>query len=154
MKRLARIEIGLAAAAAGLALVASIYFIVALLGQRQVCYGMRADKLLCQSVSFQTAERLALVVVTVLAFFIGGAVGAWFHQRAKENSARGVSLGLLVTCAIFVFCMTIPALSGPGLFLLPSMLLLLTSAAIGLYPSALDTWREIKGTTTPQHTQR
>ncbi len=145
-KRLAQIELGAALAAAGLALVTSIFFLFALLGQRQVCYGMRADKLLCQSISLATAARFALVVVTVLAFFAGGAIGAWFHQRAKDGSGRGVALGVLATCAVFVVCMVLPALNGPGLFLLPSTALLLVAAALGLYPALRETWQEVRGT--------
>jgi hypothetical protein len=146
MKRLAQIELGAALAAAALALVASLYFLVALLGERRVCYGMRADKLLCQAVTFATAERFALVVVTVLAFFAGGAAGAWFHQRAKDAAGRGVALGILCTCAVFAVCMVVPALNGPGLFLLPSTLLLAVAAAIGLSPSVRDTWLEVRNT--------
>ena len=57
-----------------------------------------------------------------------------------------MALGVLATCAVFVVCMVLPALNGPGLFLLPSTALLLVAAALGLYPALRETWQEVRGT--------
>ncbi|HEX6122367.1 MAG TPA: hypothetical protein VFY89_04370, partial [Ktedonobacterales bacterium] len=46
LERMARIELGLALVAAGLALVTCGYFIFALLGEHEVCYGIQSDKLI------------------------------------------------------------------------------------------------------------
>ncbi|MBF6590351.1 MAG: hypothetical protein IVW57_07445 [Ktedonobacterales bacterium] len=143
MSRIARTEVGLALAAGGLAVIASLYFIIALIGQREVCYGVRASKLRCETITLMTPARMALVMTTVLAFYAGGIAGAWLHQRAKEPGARAAALGLLCTCAVFVLSMTVPLIQGAGFFLLPSMLLLVAAAVVGLYPATRETWREL-----------
>lgn len=132
MTRVTRAEVGVAFFAAGLALLTAIYLIFSLFGQRQICYGVQADRLVCQPVSFAAAERPALVIITILAFYFGGAAGAWLHARAKEPTARSAAFGLLCTCAIFLLCIVVPALNGSGLFLAPSMLLMLIAALLGL----------------------
>jgi hypothetical protein len=149
-----RIEVGLALGAAGLALVTCGYFIVSLLGEHEVCYGIQAKKLICEPMSLQSAERLALVVATILVFFAVAAAGAWFHQRAKESGARSAALGTMCTAAVFIICMTAPALNGVGLFLLPATVLMLAAAGVALYPAARNTWREIASETHAATSQR
>jgi hypothetical protein len=138
-----RIEIGLALGAAGLALATCSYFIFALLGEHEVCYGIQSDKLICEPISLQAATRLTLVVATILAFFGIAAAGAWFHHHAKQAGARSAGLGTLCTATVFIICMTAPALNGVGFFLVPATVLILAATGVGLYPAALDTWREI-----------
>lgn len=137
MKRIPRAETLLALVAAVLAAVASLYLVVTLYAQHEVCYGIRARALLCTHLTPQsfplTAARTVVVLGTLALLYGGALIGAWFHERAREPSARGAALGLLCTCAVLLLTLTAPAIGGPGFFLIPSTLLMLVAAGLGLY---------------------
>ncbi|HEV8193016.1 MAG TPA: hypothetical protein VGP82_16250, partial [Ktedonobacterales bacterium] len=125
MNRLARAETWLALAALALAVLISLYLVISMFGANEVCYGISSRSVLCTPLKPGTVEytqvtgRLLFVLVTVLVLYAGGALGAWGHARAKEPSARSASLGLLCACAFFLLGLTIPAIAGPGFFLIP-----------------------------------
>lgn len=130
--RLPRVETGLGVAAGVVALLTLGYLGVSLLGEHEVCYGTDVTKLVCQPLAADAIGRLAVVLGIMLVLYAGGVLGAWFHVRAQEPTARSASLGLLWMCAIFLLCVVTTALQGPGFFLLPSMVLLFAAAVVGL----------------------
>jgi hypothetical protein len=151
VNRLARIEIGLALASLALAILASLYLVISMFGAHEVCYGISSRAILCNPLKPGTAEyaqvagRLLFVILTLLVLYVGGALGAWWHQRAKEPSARSAALGLLCACAFFLLGVTIPAVSGAGFFLIPSTTLMAAAAVLGLVGLLLDTRTQARG---------
>ena len=147
MNRLARAETWLALAALALAVLACLYLMISLFGANEVCYGISSRSVLCTPLKpgtddfTQAAGRLLFVLVTVLVLYAGAALGAWGHERAKESSTRSAALGLLCTCTFFILGFTIPAVSGPGFFLVPSTALVSVASVIGLY-RLFQEWRD------------
>jgi hypothetical protein len=133
LSRIARLEIGLALAALAVALVTSVALTVSVLVQRQACYGTRLFKNPCFPVTPDVTLRLALVLLVVLALYAGALLAAWGQHRAQESSARTTAFMGMVTCVILLLAMTLSAVSGPGFYLLPSLVLLLAAVAVGIF---------------------
>jgi hypothetical protein len=118
-------------AAIVLAVAAAIYLLVTLLMEHEVCYGMSADRLLCQPADAVAIERAALVLLYPGVLFVGAAVGAFWHTKATEPSARNTAYGLLVTSVAVLILIVAPALLGAGLFLAPATLVITITAILG-----------------------
>ncbi len=110
---------------------AAIYLLVTLLTEHEVCYGLSADRLLCQPVDVVAAERAALVLLYPGILFVGAAVGAFWHTRATDPGARSAGYGLLVSSVVVLIGIVVPALSGAGLFLAPATLVITVTAILG-----------------------
>ncbi len=124
----------------GVAALTSAYLLFMLLSEHETCYGMQADKLLCQPVDAIAAARGALVLLFPGVLFIGGAIGALWQTRASLSDNRNAAYGLLVTCTLLLIGIVTPALAGAGLFLLPATLLMVVVAALGTVKFVHD-WR-------------
>jgi prepilin signal peptidase PulO-like enzyme (type II secretory pathway) len=132
MNRLARLQIGLAAAALLLTALVGLFFIVQVLVENEACYGVSAFKNPCEPASPSSIGRLLLVIAVVLALFAVGWLAARGQQRAQEPSARTAALMLLVTCTVILLGVTLSSLGGAGLYFLPGALLLLAAAITGV----------------------
>ena len=131
MTRLARAERITTIVAIVLGAAAAIYLLVTLLTEHEVCYGMRADRLLCQPVDAVAAERAALVLLYPGVLFAAAAVAAFWQTRATEPGARSTAYGLLVTSVVVLIGIVVPALAGAGLFLAPATLAITVAAVFG-----------------------
>lgn len=131
MSGLARAERIVTVIAIALAAAAAIYLLVTLLTEHEVCYGMRADRLLCQPVDAVAAERAALVLLYPGVLFVGAAVGAFWQTRATEPGARSTAYGLLATSVVVLIGIVVPAFAGAGLFLAPATLVITVAAILG-----------------------
>lgn len=151
-KRINQIEIGLALAALLIALIASLYLAITTFAAHETCYGISANKILCHPLSgntlAQTAARIVLVLSIVLVLYAAGVAAAWWQARTRQSDARWTAFMALVTCALTVLAITLPALEGVGVFFLPSSLLLLVAAAVGL-PALLQANRSDAPPSTP-----
>lgn len=139
MNRYLRIEIGTAIAALVLAMGAGIYLAYTTFTENEVCYGISNRKIICQHLTpgsleaAQAGGRLFVVLSIVLSLYAASVLGAWWQGRAQDPSARTTAYLVLVTCTATVIGMTLPAISGTGFFFLPSMLVLVVSAIVGLF---------------------
>lgn len=124
MRRIADAERILTYIAVALAAVAAAYLLFMLFSQHETCYGMQADRLLCQPVDAVAAARSALVLLFPGVLMVGAAAGALWHSRAQAPDARSAAYGLLVTSALLFVGIIIPAMSGAGLFLAPAALVI------------------------------
>jgi hypothetical protein len=140
MRRISGAERILTYVAVGLAAVTAAYLLFMLLSQHETCYGMQADKLLCQPVDAVAAARGAVVLLFPGILFFGAAVGALWQTRASTSDNRNAAFGLLVTCTLLLIGIIVPALSGAGFFLAPATLLMTIVAIIGTVKFAQD-WR-------------
>jgi hypothetical protein len=129
--RLARAERITTIVAIVLGVAASIYLLVTLLTEHEVCYGMRADRLLCQPVDAVAAERAALVLLYPGVLFAAAAVAAFWQTRTAEPGARNTAYGLLVSSVVVLIGIIVPALAGAGLFLAPATLAITVAAVLG-----------------------
>jgi hypothetical protein len=138
VNRYLRLELYAALAAFGLALIAGLYLAVATFAQHEACYGMVAGKLTCQTLVpgtleyAQAAGRAAFVLSTVLALYGIGALGAWWQSRTKDPSARTTAYMVVVSCALLNLAITLPAIGGVGFYFIPSTVLALVTAVLGL----------------------
>ncbi len=132
MSRLGRIQIGLALAAFLAAFLSSVYLAASVLVQRQACYGVRPVKNPCATLDAQVVLRLVLVLAIVLAFYAGAALLALAQQRAADPFARTTALMFLILLTLLIMGMTLSALAGPGLYLLPALVLLVASLLVGI----------------------
>jgi hypothetical protein len=138
VNRYLRLELYAAVAAFGLALIAGLYLAIATFAQHEACYGMVAGKLTCQTLVpgsleyAQAAGRAAFVLSTVLALYGIGALGAWWQSRTKDPSARTTAYMLVVSCALLDLAITLPAIGGVGFYFIPSTILALVTAVLGL----------------------
>ena len=128
---LARAERIATIVASVLGVVAAIYLLVTLLTEHEVCYGLQANRLLCQPVDVIAAERAALVLLYPGVLFVGATAGAFWHTRATDPSARSTAYGLLVSCVVVLIGIIVPAIAGAGLFLLPATLVITVAAVLG-----------------------
>lgn len=126
--------------AVALAALAAAYLLFTLLSEHEVCYGMQADKLLCQPVDGIAAARGALVLLFPGVLFVGAAVGALWHTRATAPDARSTAYGLLVTSTVVLIGIVVPALSGAGFFLAPATALMAVVAILSTVKFVQD-WR-------------
>lgn len=140
MRRINEAERILTYVSVALAVVAAAYLLFMLFSEHQTCYGMQADKLLCQPVDAVAAARGALVLMFPGVLFVGAAVGALWQTRASAPDARNTAFGLLVTSTLLLLGIIVPALAGAGLFLAPAALLMLVVAILGTIKFVLD-WR-------------
>ena len=138
IERYGLIELLTAAAALGLALIASVYLAVMTYGQGEACYGMVAGKVLCKKLApgsqdlAQAAARTALVLSIVIVLYAVGMAAAWWQNRTAASDARTTAYMIVVTSAITLLAITLPALGGPGFYFLPSTLLTVVAAVVGL----------------------
>jgi hypothetical protein len=136
VKHIGRIELGVALAALALALIAGLYLVITTFAQKQECYGIQNTKIVCHPLTPDnlgpTAARLTVSLGIVLVLYAGGALSAWGQQRAQQPDARLTAYLALVTCALTILGFTLPALAGVGFFFVPSTLLMLVAALIGL----------------------
>ena len=139
-RRISGAERIMAYVAVGVAALTSAYLLFMLLSEHETCYGMQADKLLCQPVDAIAAARGALVLLFPGVLFIGGAIGALWQTRASLSENRNAAFGLLVTCTVLLIGIVAPALAGAGYFLLPATLLMIVVAALGTVKFVQD-WR-------------
>jgi hypothetical protein len=134
--RTARIEIGTVLAAFVLAIAAGLYLVITTFVANETCYGISNAKIVCHPLTgvdlAQTGARMVIVLSTVWALFLGSLGAAWWQSRASEPGARSTAYLVLVTCAVTVVSITIPAISGVGFFFVPSTLVLSAAAIIGL----------------------
>lgn len=139
VNRYARIELITAIVSLALAIGAGIYLAYMTFSQNEACYGISNRKIVCQHLtpgSLDAAEaggRLFVVLSIVLALYAGGVLGAWWQGRTQDPSARTTAYLVLVTCAVTVIGMTLPAISGTGFFFLPGMAVLVIAAIVGLF---------------------
>lgn len=135
-RRLYQVELGVALASVVVALIASIYLAITTFAAHETCYGISASKILCHPITgdtlAQTSARIALVLSIVLVLYAAGAAAAWGQSRARHSDARTTAYMALVTCAVTVLAITLPALEGVGIFFLPASVLLLVAALVGL----------------------
>ncbi|HEU0027674.1 MAG TPA: hypothetical protein VFQ25_11210 [Ktedonobacterales bacterium] len=131
MNGLARAERITTIVAIVLAAAAAIYLLVTLLTEHEVCYGMRADRLLCQPVDAVAAQRAALVLLYPGVLFAAAAAAAFWQTRATDPGARSTAYGLLVTSVAVLIGIVVPALAGAGLFLAPATLAITVAAVLG-----------------------
>lgn len=138
-ERYGLIEFLTAAAALGLALIAGVYLAVMTYGQGEACYGMVAGKVLCKKLApgsqdlAQAAARTALVLSIVIVLYAVGMAAAWWQNRTAAPDARTTAYMIVVTSAITLLAITLPALGGPGFYFLPSTLLTAVAAVVGLF---------------------
>ncbi len=135
-RRINQIELGVALASLVVAIIAGIYLAVTTFAAHETCYGISASKILCHPITSdtlaQTSARIALVLSIVLALYVAGAAAALGQARARHSDARVSAYMALVTCAVTVLAINLAALEGVGVFFLPSSLLLIVAALIGL----------------------
>lgn len=140
MRRLALAQRILTYIAIALASVTAAYLLFTLLSQHEVCYGMRADKLLCQPVDALAAARGAVVLLFPGVLMVGAAVGALWQLSARASDNRSAAYGLLVTCVVVLIGIVVPALSGAGFFLVPATVVIAIVAIIATIRFFRD-WR-------------
>ncbi|HKV84937.1 MAG TPA: hypothetical protein VJN88_10300 [Ktedonobacterales bacterium] len=142
MKRFERfglIEFLTTVVALALSLVAAIYLAVMTYGQSEACYGMVSGKLLCKKLApgsqdlAQAAARTSLVLSIVIVLYAVGVAAAWWQNRATAPDARTTAYMIVVTSAVTVFAITLPAVGGPGFYFIPSTLLTMGAAVVGLF---------------------
>jgi len=135
--RYSRIELGTALSAAALAAVAGLYLVITTIVQHETCYGISNARIVCHPLegqdAAQAAARIAVTLSIVLVLYAGGALAARWQIRTRQKDARLTAYMALVTCALTVLGLTLPAISGVGFFFLPSTLLLLAAAGVGLF---------------------
>jgi hypothetical protein len=138
-ERYGLLEFLTAAAALALSLIAGVYLAVMTYGQGEACYGMVSGKLLCKKLApgsedlAQAAARTALVLSIVIVLYAVGAAAAWWQNRATASDARSTAYMIVVTSAITLLAITLPALGGPGFYFLPSTALTVIAAVFGLF---------------------
>lgn len=151
-KRINQVEVGLALAALLIALVAGIYLVVTTFAEHETCYGISASKVVCHPLTSdtlaQTSGRIAIILSIVLVLYAAGAAAAWWQSRTRQPDARSTAYMALLTSALTVLAIALPALEGVGIFFLPSSLLLLIAAIVGL-PALLQAKRLDAPRTTP-----
>ncbi|MDE3231507.1 MAG: hypothetical protein KGO05_16635 [Chloroflexota bacterium] len=140
MRRLAQAQRILTYLAVALAAIAAAYLLFTLLSEHEVCYGMRADKLLCQPVDAMAAARGALVLLFPGVLMVGAAVGALWGLNAKAPDHRSTAYGLLVTSDVVLIGIVAPALDGAGFFLVPATVVM-TIVAILATIAFIHDWR-------------
>lgn len=140
MRRVSGAERILTYVSVALAAIAAAYLLFTLLSQHETCYGMQADKLLCQPVDAIAAARGALVLMFPGFLFVGAAVGALWQTRADTPDARNTAFGLLITSTILLIGIVVPALAGAGFFLAPATALMTIVAILGSVKFVQD-WR-------------
>jgi hypothetical protein len=135
--RYSRIELGTALAAAALAVVAGLYLVITTVVEHETCYGIGNAHIVCHPLegqdAAQAAARIAVTLSIVLVLYATGAWAARWQTRTRHKDARLTAYMVLVTCALTVLGLTLPALGGVGFFFLPSTLLLLAATAAGLF---------------------
>lgn len=144
-RRVSAAERILAYVAIGLAALTSAYLLFMALSEHETCYGMQAGKLLCQPVDATSAARGLVVLAFPGVLFIGATVGAIWQTRAQSGENRNAAFGLLVTCALLLLGIVVPALSGAGFFLLPATLLVVAAAILG----TVKFWQDWRAGATP-----
>lgn len=128
-----------AAVALALALIVGVYLAVMTYGQGEACYGMVSGKVLCKKLApgsqdlVQAAGRTALVLSVVIVLYGIVVAAAWWQNRTVAADARSTAYMILVTCAVTLLAITLPALGGPGFYFVPSTLLTLVAAVAGLF---------------------
>lgn len=133
MSRLGQIQVGLAVAAVVAALASSIYLASSTLMERQACYGVKPSKNNpCTTIDAGVVMRLIVVLGIVLALYIGAALLVYALQRATDSFARTTALMFLLMLTALILLMTLSALSGPGFYLLPSLVLLVAAVLVGI----------------------
>lgn len=130
LMRIARAERIMTNIAVALADAAALYLLASLLSAHEVCYGMRAGRLLCQPVDAIAAARAALVLLYPGVLFVGAVVGA-FWQTRPDVSSEGTAYGLLVSCVVVLIGIVAPAVFGAGLFLVPATVAITIAAILG-----------------------
>lgn len=137
-RRVSAAERILAYVALGLAALTSAYLLFMALSEHETCYGMQAGKLLCQPVDATAAARGLIVLAFPGVLFVGATIGAVWQTRAQASENRNTAFGLLVTCALLLLGIVVPALGGAGFFLLPATLLVVAVAILG----AVKFWQD------------
>lgn len=154
-KRINQVEVGFALAALLVALIAGIYLVVTTFAEHETCYGISASKILCHPLTgdtlAQTSARIAIILSIVIVLYAAGAAAAWWQSRTRQSDARSTAYMALLTSALTLLAITLPALEGVGIFFLPSSLLLLVAAIIGL-PALLQAKRLDAPRSTPTPT--
>lgn len=149
MNRTARIEIGTVIAAFALAIAAGLYLVITTFLANETCYGISNAKIVCHPLTgpdlAQTGARMVVVLSIVWALFAGSLAAAWWQGRARESGARSTAYLTLVTCAVTVLGITLPAISGVGFFFIPSTLGLIAATCVGL----VAWWRTQPASATP-----
>jgi hypothetical protein len=140
MRRISGAERILAYVTVGLAAVTFAYLFFMLLSEHETCYGMQANKLLCQPVDTMAAARGAIVLLFPGVLFVGGAFSALWQSHARTPDSRNVAFGLLVTCTLLLIGIVTPAMAGAGFFLLPATLVMVVAAIVGTVKFVQD-WR-------------
>ncbi|HLZ23232.1 MAG TPA: hypothetical protein VKQ30_14030 [Ktedonobacterales bacterium] len=136
MTRTARIELGAVLAAFVLAIAAGLYLVITTFLADETCYGISNAKIVCHPLTAAdaaaTGARMVVVLGTVWALFAASLAAAWWQGRARESGARSTAYLVLVTCAVTVVGITIPAISGVGFFFVPGTLVLIAATITGL----------------------
>lgn len=146
LEPIARTQIILALVSFVLCLLASAYLLISLFGAHEICYGVSNQTMLCKPIApsslefAQQSARVAFVLSTVIVLFLAATLSAWWQHHTPEPSNRSVACGALVTCALLIIAITIPAISGAGFYLAPATILISASAALGLFILIRD-WR-------------
>lgn len=140
MRRVSKAERVLTYVSLALAVLAAAYLMFMLFSEHETCYGMQADKLLCQPVDAIAAARSALVLMFPGVLFAGAAAGALWQTRTTVPDARNTAFGLLVTSTLLLIGIIVPAMAGAGFFLAPATALMVVVAILGTVKFVQD-WR-------------
>ena len=136
MNRFARIELYSAIASVALAALAGLYLIIITYAANETCYGISGAKIQCHPLTgdnaAQTSFRLVVVLSMVLVLYVFGALAARWQGRTRQSDARVTAYMALLTCSLTTLFITFPAISGVGFFFIPSTLLALVAAGVGL----------------------
>jgi hypothetical protein len=132
MSRLGQIQVGLALAAVVAALLSSIYLAASTLMARQACYGVKTGKNPCTALDPGVVVRLVVVLGIVVALYACAALLTYALQRATDSFARTSVLMFLLMLTTLILLMTLSALSGPGFYLLPALVLLVAAVLVGV----------------------
>ena len=138
LSRLARAERIVTLIALALGVLAAIYLMVTLLSEHEVCYGMQANSLLCKPVDAGAAGWALLILLYPAVLLAAAAAGAWWQTRAVDPGAQSTAYGLLVTSALVLIGIVLPAVATAGFFLAPATIAITVAGVLGTIKFAQD----------------
>lgn len=131
LTRLARAERIITLIALALGALAAVYLLAPLLTEHEICYGMQANKIICQPVDAVSAGRALLILLYPSVLLVAAAAGAWWQTHATEPSARSTAFGLLASSALVLIGIVLPAIATAGFFLVPATVAMTVAGILG-----------------------
>lgn len=138
LSRLARAERIVTLIALALGALAAVYLIVALLTEREICYGMQANNLLCRPGGAGAAGWALLILLYPAVLLAAAAAGAWWQTRAVDPGARSTAFGLLASSVVVLIGIVLPAVATAGFFLAPATVAMTVAGILGTIKFAQD----------------